>query len=304
MIGEIKDNPAFQGIQKQYFWEKLEPTKGYYDFSQIKRDLAELKKYNKRLVISLQERSFITQVKHVPPYLVTSEYEGGVYPINNNNGFNAAYYNTNVQERLIKLVQAMGSQLDGYSNLEAINFEETAHSMSTAQWNRDISKRYYAGVVRLALAAEKAFPTTVVIQYVNYADSSLQSVFEDMMNNGVAVGGPDVYENNPYLATASYAYFPRVAGLIPIGMAVQYHNYQSSIGGSAPIDPPSIASIHKFAKNNLHANYMFWLRRDSTVPASNYYKKLTDYFKTLDWAKDPAGGLSTQCPYMFKRCAS
>ena len=302
VFSEIVNNPGFKGIQKQYYWNKLEPSKGYYDFSEIKRDLAELKKINKRLIVSLEERSFITQTKHVPSYLLTSEYEGGVYPINNNNGFNATYYNENVQDRLIKLVQEMGKQLDEYPNLEAINFEETAHSMSSSFWSRDLSRRYYAGVVKLALAAEKAFPTTVVIQYINYADSYLESIFETMLNAGVGVGGPDVYENNPGLAISSYSYFPRVAGLLPIGMAVQHHNYQSSIGGSAPISPPSIESIHKFAKDRLHASYMFWLRREGSNNVGNYYKNVIDYFKNIDWNADPAGGLNTQCPVMFNEC--
>ena len=72
-----------------------------------------------------------------------------------------------------------------------------------------------------------------------------------LIASGVGIGGPDVYENNKYLAQGIYSYYPKVSGTLPIGMAVDYHNYQSSFDGAGPLDKPSISSIHQFAMSNL-----------------------------------------------------
>ena len=125
---DLRATPVFRGVQKKYFWNKLEPQKGVYDFSEVKSDLANLARINKQLILTVQAQSFITSEKLVPEYLLADEYEGGVYPINTGRGFNVAYYNTPVQDRLIALVQALGREFDQHPNLEAINFEETSPS--------------------------------------------------------------------------------------------------------------------------------------------------------------------------------
>ena len=32
---DLRGNPGFKGVQKKYFWNKLEPSYGVYDFSEI-----------------------------------------------------------------------------------------------------------------------------------------------------------------------------------------------------------------------------------------------------------------------------
>ena len=44
-IGNFKNVPAMKGIQKEYFWAELEPTKGNYNFSKIDAVIANLALY-------------------------------------------------------------------------------------------------------------------------------------------------------------------------------------------------------------------------------------------------------------------
>lgn len=305
VLNELRGNPGFLGVQKKYFWKKLEPLKGFYDFSEIKRDLNALARVNKRLVLTVQAESFVTSEKLVPSYLLTDEYEGGVYPINTGKGFNVAYYNTGVQERMILLVQALGKAFDAHPNLEAINLEETAPSRTDPEWNRAYTKKYIDGMLRVAGAAKQSFHSTVVIQYVNYPESSLPLIVDTLRSSGIGMGGPDTYQNNKHLAKGVYAYYPKIAGILPIGMGVDYHNYQSSVGGSGPLDRPSIASIHQFAVDKLKPNYMFWLRRTiEPSNGSNYWQDVLNYFKNYDWQFDPSGGLNSGCPSAIAPCNS
>lgn len=301
VMQELVNNPGLRGIQKIYFWNKLEPVKGKYDFSEIRKDLDALAKINKRLVISFQERSFQHGEVFAPSYLRSSEYEGGIYKRDNANGYNVAYWNKNVQNRIIEIIREMGRQFDGHPNLEAINFEETAHGKKH-HWAVKYSDRYFEGVLRVAGEARAAFPTTVVIQYVNYGDWNLPKIFSTLKGAGVGVGGPDVSENDRNLAKASYAYFPKLSGTLPVGMAVQYHNYDSNTGGKSATRP-SIASIHNFAQNKLKANYIFWLMRGKeSWNDTNYYQDVVNHLNTIDWQADPHGGLDSRCPAAFASC--
>lgn len=302
---DLRANPVFRGVQKKYFWNKLEPQKGTYDFSEIRSDLANLARINKQLILTVQAQSFITSEKLVPEYLLAEEYEGGVYPINTGRGFNVAYYNTPVQDRLIALVQALGREFDQHPNLEAINFEETSPSRQEPEWHRAYIKKYIDGMMRVAISAKQSFKHTLIIQYVNYPESSLPSVFKTLQTWGVGMGGPDTYQNNKFLAQGVYSYYPKLAGELPIGVAVDYHNYQSSVGGSGPMDKPSIESIHRFAVSALKPNYMFWLRRTKEPSnGSNYWDDVLTYFKGMDSRVDPSGGLSANCPKAVTPCSN
>ena len=300
---DLRGNPGFKGLQKKYFWNKLEPSYGVYDFSEIQNDLANLARIKKQLVLTLQAESFITSEKLVPDYLLTNEYEGGVYPIDTGKGYNVAYYNRKVQDRLIALIEALGREFDSNPNLEAINFEETSPGRREPEWHSSYIKNYIAGMLRVAESAKSAFPHTVIIQYVNHPESSLPLIVGALKSAGIGMGGPDTYQNDRYLAQGVYTYYPKISGVIPIGMGVDYHNYQSSVGGGGPLDKPNVSSIHQFAVTKLKPNYMFWLRRTQEPSnGSNYWQDVLNYFKSFDWQNDPAGGLSNICPSAVAPC--
>lgn len=304
VIKGVSETPGLQGIQKQYFWNKLEPSKGVYDFSEIRRDLAALRVVNKHLIISFQERSFIDGKNYAPSYLMTSEYGGGVYSFNSGKGYNVNYWNVNVQDRLIALINELGRQFNSHPNLEALNFEESSHSNRDEAWKTKYSTLYYTGVIRVAQAAKQAFPNTVVLQYINYADWNMPRLVSAVANGGIGVGGPDTSEFDVNLLNTSYEYIRNLAGTLPVGMAVQYLNYEYN-NGKGPVNPPEISSIHTFAQNYLKANYIFWMRRTAeTWNGSNYYQDVLNHLKTIDWNKNNSGGLSTACPQIYESCST
>ena len=302
VIKGVAETPGLQGIQKQYFWNKLEPSKGVYDFSEIRRDLAALRAVNKRLVISFQERSFIDGKNYAPTYLLTPEYGGGVYTFNNGKGINVNYWNVKVQDRLVALMKELGRQFNSHPNLEAINFEETSHSNKNEEWKKLYSTAYYSGIIRVAQAAKEAFPNTVVLQYINYADWNMPKIVREMGSSGIGVGGPDSSEKDVNLLSYSYEFIRNLAGIVPVGMAVQYLNYEFD-NGIGPVNNPSIASIHAFNQNYLKANYIFWMRRTAeSWNGSNYYQDVLNHLKTINWNKNPSGGLPTACPKVYESC--
>jgi hypothetical protein len=304
VLTDLTNHPKFQGVQKQYFWNKLEPQYGVYDFSEIQSDLANLAKINKRLILRIQAESFITYDKRVPYYLQTSEYQGGVYMIDTGKGYNAAYYNTKVQIRMIALVQALGKAFDANPNLEMINLEETSPSKADSTWNATYLNDYINGMLNVAIAARKAFPTTVVDQFVNYPASQLPQIFNTALTYGIGVGGPDTKQNNTYLISGVYAYQPQVTNILPISMTVDYSNYESSYAGNSTLDYPSVASIHQFAGTALKSNYLVWLRRTAESNGSNYWGSVLKYIDTYNWQADPSGGINTKCPTAIAPCKS
>ena len=48
-------HPSIVGAQLKYTWRELEPAQGRYDFRAIRRDLAFLKRHDKRLFLQLQD---------------------------------------------------------------------------------------------------------------------------------------------------------------------------------------------------------------------------------------------------------
>ena len=60
----------FKGAQIMYSWRDLEPEKGKYDFSILQQDYEYLKKYNKKLFVTLQDVTFNPKHKAVPDYLL------------------------------------------------------------------------------------------------------------------------------------------------------------------------------------------------------------------------------------------
>lgn len=304
VANEMANYGNFKGVWKQYFWNKLEPQQNVYDFAEIKKDLDTLAKAKKQLVIRIQAESFTSNEKLVPPYLLTTEYEDGVYPIDTGKGYNVAYYNEKVQNRLIALVNALGKEFDSNPNVEAISLEETSTSRKDNAWNNKYFNKYIDGLMKVSLATKQAFPNTVVIQYVNYPTTILPTFVRAMKSAAIGIGGPDVFQDHAGLNSTSYQYIFGSSNSIPIGMSVDYSNYESSDGGNNK-NKPSIQSIHQFAINKLKPNYIFWLRRTAEPwNKTNYWGDVINYFKSYNWKTNPDGQINTVCPTSFGTCTT
>ncbi|MEO7522723.1 MAG: hypothetical protein ABIT58_01440, partial [Ferruginibacter sp.] len=119
----------FLGIQKKYAWNKMEPQKGKYDFTEIKEDLKFLEANRKRLVVQIQTKDFGEGKTSMPDYLKGSEFGLSTY-ITATGSINPVYWNTKVSERIEALYTALGKAFDKEPYMEAMVIPETAISVN------------------------------------------------------------------------------------------------------------------------------------------------------------------------------
>lgn len=274
---KIKDASSFfgtkalEGAQVAYSWRQLEPGKDEYDFSLIREDLALLSAKGKKLFVQFQDVTFSESRINVPRYLLNEpQYNGGAdkqYRYNRGDeehavveGWVARRWDPAVQERLHKLLFALGKEFDG--RIAGINFAETA--ITVGQSGRLFPKGFSFEIYRDAIitnmkALKAAFPKSVALQYANFMPGGrdyLRAVYEAAKQLKVGVGGPDLMPFRPFQLTNSYPLIGEFAGNVPVGIAVQDGNY----GDPNPANGKrnSIADLLKFATKNLKVDYIFW----------------------------------------------
>jgi len=144
------------------------------------------------------------------------------------------------------------------------------------------------------------FINTVTIQFTNYPRGILPWFVNDLKVNGIGLGGPDVFLEDKGLLQGVYPYYSQVAGDIPLAPSVQHQNYLTRTHNGDTSNPPTVEELYRFARDNLHANYLFWTRR--VYPDSAPYLKVLEMFDSPSFPKDPAGGLATGCPKVYASC--
>lgn len=320
-VGGSEINPAahldahFRGVQKCYNWSDLEPAEGRYDFTAIRSDLALLKTHGKQLVLQCQYKAFGKGRRLVPAYIQGPDYGGGVYRASSGS-FDPVLWNAKVGERMDAFFAALGRAFDDDPNLEAVVLPETAPSASLATKTQDGVERYTTAVYLEGLkqrmtAMRRAFPHTVVIQYVNYPADIMPELTDYMRSVGVGMGGPDVYPRpHDYFDPQKgiYRLYPRMAGLVPLGAAVQSPDYsvaaklrtaafdrgqdRDAVKVDSRDEAPIPAREHlALARDRLKLNYLFWSA--SPRPCFEPVKAMLD---DPALARDPAGGLNAGLP--------
>jgi hypothetical protein len=278
---EFLETKALEGAQLAYSWRQLEPVKDKYDFSLIREDLAFLTSKGKKLFIQLQDVTFSESHINVPLYLLReSQYNGGAdkqYRIAGDDeehavveGWMMRRWDPAVQERLHKLLLALGKEFDG--RIEGINLAET--SMIVGESGRLFPKGFSFEAYRDAIitnmkALKRAFPKSVVMQYANFMPGEwrptedkgyLRAVYDAAKDLKVGVGGPDLLPYRPGQLKSSYPLIRDAAGIVPTGIAVQDGNYEDQ-------DPKTgkamtIPELLKFATEYLKVDYIFWCTQE------------------------------------------
>jgi hypothetical protein len=310
---ELLTLPHFRGVQKVYVWRDFESEKGRYDFSALKADLALAKKYDRQLVVQFSYKKFFVKGRSVPDYLTGPEYGGGVYEESD-----LVIWNRNVITRFEAMLAAFGREFDRDPNLEAVNLPETALGSvgQVAKLEKSPPKgiepyseqAYLAALKRQMAALRRAFPNTVVIQYMNFPVTLIDEVSDYAKEIGVGMGGPDVYPRDASRLsdpkTGVYRLYEKLAGTVPMGAAVQKENYSLAakkqsgwgrvhLGKVVPGDevPFPVREHLQMAQNRLKLNYVFWFM-DPAHLNDDVIKLLAE----PDLAGDPAGGLETRLP--------
>ncbi len=307
VYSELDATPALNGMMIRYFWSDLEKSQGVYDFSSIDKRLAELTARNKRLVIQVQTKSFNNR-QVVPNYMKTIEYEGGQFPFytihsNKFSGYNIKLWNMQVRGRLTALMRALGTRYNSHPYFEGISIIETPLGEPLSPLTNAQVTKFYDNWIFVHKQMRTFFPNTMTMQEVNYPRSIIKSFVTRLKDAGVALSSPDLLIEEPDLLFPGtqwnsdkgiYNYYSEFSGMMPMAPTVMPTNYHTTrkIGGYKP----TITELLTFARDKLHANYIFWAREE------HYQQVLQELNLYADKKKYPASGLNPACPKSYASC--
>ena len=266
---------TLEGAQVAYSWLHLEPGKDEYDFSMIREDLALLRAHGKKLFVQLQDVSFSPDIIPVPRYLRRDPYNGGVdkqYRIDTDEehavheGWMTRRWDPAVQERLAKLLLALGKEFDG--QIEGINLAESSATFgeSGKLFPKGFTPQAYRdGIITNMRALKRAFPKSVTIEYGNFMPGEwrpdddkgyLRAVYDAAKEMKVGVGGPDLLPYRRGQLKNSYPLIHDVADFVPVGIAVQDGDYDDRDKKTGVRN--TVPQLIDFATSYLKADYIFW----------------------------------------------
>jgi hypothetical protein len=105
----------------------------------------------------------------------------------------------------------------------------------------------------------------------------LASIAAAVASKGVVMGGPDVVPDSKALQTRTYPLYDQFFGKMPLFGQVEdecYEHLHQTSGYSTKYW--TMTELYKFAKTDLHVNYMFWVRLPVADPRDSY-----DYYDAL-----------------------
>ena len=307
---ELAATPALRGIQVRFLWADIEKTEGVYDFKVIDQLLAGLSSRGKRLVLQVQTKSFNPDWKLVPDYLKTAKYEGGQFPFSTwgskvHKGHNIKLWNPGVRDRLIALFAALGKRYNSHPYFEGIGMIESALGQPISPLTNAQQDGFYTNMLTVHERMRVQFPNTMTIQEMNYPRDILEKSVAKFKQLGTALGCPDVapqepgllFEGSKYSPQGVYQHYRELSGIIPLAPTVEIINYENTrVDGTG--HKPTISELLTFARDQLKANYIFWVRNPDHYPR---------VLETLNYTKQrstPSGGLNSACPTTFASCVN
>ncbi len=289
MYGDV---PAVKGIQREYFWSDLEPTRGNYVWDQIDADIAKLAAVNKKLAIIIKYKYEVSSTQSslpdyvlafdnitvgavsVPPYFEQGQPNDGT----DNHGQYANFAHPRTRYRFKELLSALSARYDNNPTVASLSFLETSSGSTTTD---DLAQDnlFLEGTRNVERYAACVLMHTPVFQNINFPRRALPAFAENFQTYGVGLGGPDVFwaalnypdrglgYNQPGQFKGIYHYYPLLAGTVPIGQQVHQANFKYSTRESM-LPPPgsphnlspsvSLDKVYDFANVKLQPNYMFW----------------------------------------------
>ncbi len=269
---KLLSRPDIAGVQLVYDWKSLEPEKGRYDFSAIRRDIALTQRQNKKLFIQIQDRFFSPAMRNIPAYLLNEpRYSGGLAPqvdnpgegLEKSGGWVAMQWNKAVRQRYQALLRELAKAFDG--QVYGINLPETAIDIpgQTPPPGYSCDAYFHAEMENLAVV-RSAFKKSIVVQYVNFWPCEwnndrryMERLFQYAQANGVGLGGPDIIPWRKAQMKNSYSFFHRYKGKLSlVAMAVQEPTLTYKNPSTAR--PFSREEFIRFATDYLGTDIIFW----------------------------------------------
>jgi hypothetical protein len=261
--------PGVVGFMKRYSWPALEPTPGNYQFAEIKSDLAWAAAHKMRLIIMVEDKTFVKELP-TPPDL-------DAYAVRNKGGgYTAVRWATPVMTRFNALISAIGKQFDSSPGLEGLATQETAPGFG---YKTEIAygytpAKYRDMYINLLTTASKAFPTSRIFWFMNFfpvKQNYIATVATAVAPLGVFMGGPDVQPENPKLLNEVYPFYTQFESKMMLFAQVEGTCYdQLHMTSGYPTKYWTMSELFNFAKTKLHVHYMLWVHLPQPPVAGAY----------------------------------
>jgi hypothetical protein len=266
MASSIK--PGVKGFMKRYTWRELEPTQGTYNFNEITSDLAYVQSRGMRLIVMIEDKTFNNE-RPTPAYLDSLTLR------NIPGGYSVLRWNTTVATRFKALLSAMGKKIDSHPALEGVATQETAHGFNDAQMNANgyTPEKYRDYYIDMLSSASVSFPTSRVFWFMNYLSRKqayIANIATAVAPKGVIMGGPDVMPDDRTLASLAYPFYDQFKGKLPLFGQVEPSCYASLHRTAAPTKYWTMPELFRFARTDMHVNYMIWVRVPHASPQDAY----------------------------------
>jgi len=297
---------SIAGIQLRLSWKQLEPTKDGYDFHIIDGHLAKLISTKKRLFLFIAHKGDALDGGVVPDYIKSI---GGSYTYKSSLNSkviteNAKFWEDAVRDRFIKLLNQLGNKYNAHSHFVGVALPETSmgeDSVTDAQ-----ESKYFTNLLFINQTMRLAFPNTLTTQFTNFPRSILPNFIGSLRDMGVALGGPDIFIDDPglnaigtkYTNDGVYLHYPRLSGKVALTPSVMSGDYERTIAN--PSDPknrkPTIDELLDFGRDKLKANIIFWTR------APKFYSAVLKKLRDLTIANNSRVKLNATCPTALITC--
>ena len=302
-VNRYINDSRLKGFIGTYDWRNLEPSKGNYDFDNIREILRMLEGTDKQFGIYLKERKFNSSCTKppVPDYLMTSEY-GGTYKYG---GYVCMIklYRQDVMDRHIALFQAIGREFDDHPNFELITTGETTIGGSDG-YSADI---WTNQLIRLFNESKKELKKTILYIQTNFLGGGLsymERIAAAMADTGGGgLGLPDTV--------------PCRRNDIPesevCGYRIPAYDLLRAYNGKLAVTPhvetwdliyEQTPEVFDMAVDYLGATHVLWQsefssRRDSRGYVSNYLDN-----QVLPTVGSQGGRINDSCPSELAPCIS
>jgi hypothetical protein len=260
--------PGMAGIMKKYKWRELEPTQGKYDFSKIQADLNWAQAYGMQLIIMIEDKTFVLERPN-PAYLDAQT------PRNRTGGYSIVRWNPTVVTRYKALVTAMGQRFDSHPNFEGIAAQESAIGLDRAVLDKYgyTPEKYRDAYIEMFGHALNAMPNSRVFWYQNFFvgnQAYIGQIAAALGPKGLVMAGPDTLPDRKSLRDKSYPFFDQFQGKMHLAIQVEGICYRAlhETGGYST-KYWTMNELFRFARDDLHVNYMFWVRIPKPTPADS-----------------------------------
>jgi hypothetical protein len=260
--------PGVRGVLKRYRWRQLEPRAGVYDFSELKADLDWAAANKVQLIAMIEDKTFKLE-RPTPAYL------DSYTPRNRAGGYTVLRWNPYVVQRWNALVKAMG-RFDSHPSFEGIATQETSLGLTDTvlKANGYTPEKYRDAYINMLTSASQSLPTSRVIWYQNFFagnQSYIGRIAEAVASKGVVMGNPDVLPDNKNLVSKSYPFYMQMKGRMPLLAQVEPVCYSAlHLTAGYKTKYWTMPELFRYARDNMHANYMVWVRMPKPIPQDSY----------------------------------